>query len=372
MHFSMQHNWDGGPVPFAPVGTGPNATMNWLSPDGPNPYLLKAPAATICLGCHDGSSGAPDVYAWNSNAAAYPQGRSAGALNDPTYGPPYQPWKGHTLTSTATPPGWNPALIGASPTWYDPSGGLDCTSCHEAHGAVYSYRNLGPDALGPIADAARPSYVVGMINDPTVDVWIRVGDDYVAGTGSPAMFGTYYDQSNIFYNRNDAVVGTTRTSNRMDTFCATCHGEFHGGPGDVGIGALPLLLDGFIRHPTSQATIGASRYSRHSTNAWFVSGTTRVKVFSSFQDGGNFVDATPGCVSCHKAHGNQNPFGLIYLNRHSVFPNEEGGWAPGQVPNDRNGINNLCTQCHEQGDEIYGFSTSPTTPATSSRSVSEP
>ncbi len=346
MHFSMQHNWDG----TTPVATTPQANGNWMGASGPNQFLLKLPANQLCKTCHDGQTFAPDVVGLNANASPT-QGRSGGALNEVATGAPYEIYKGHTLDSTAAPPGFNPAVIGASATWYDPAGGLECISCHSQHGSATTYRNLGPYALGTAATAARPTYVIGTTNDTTRDVWINIAAPYTANSGSAATFNPFYDTANVSFNRNDATVGTTLTSNRMDTFCASCHGNFHGGPGDTAIGATAAALDGFIRHPTSQVTIGAAGtqgYGGHSSLSRFVGATTKVRVYAS--DRTAYTDASPGCVSCHKAHGNQNPFGLIFLSRSATSVGEQGGFDATQTQNQMQGYRNLCGQCHGQGN----------------------
>ena len=352
-HFSMQHNWDGTiPVPNTPAPNG-----NWLGATGPNQFLLKLPANQLCLACHDGQTFAPDVMGANNNASPT-QGRAAGALNEEDGTTPgYQKWMGHSLTSTATPPGWNPAVVGAPPTWYVPgTEGLECINCHAQHGPATSYRNLGSYALGGAATAARPTYVINTTDNTTKDVWINLAS-YVAGSGSAATFNPYYDYANIAYNRNDATVGTTKTSNRMDTFCATCHGNFHGGAGDTNIGATPAAMDGFIRHPTAQQTIGAAAaqgYGGHTSLADYTSGVYKVRVYASDQVG--FTDASPGCVSCHKAHGNKNPFGLFFLAQAKapavpLLPvTEEGLYEQGQILDTATGQRNLCGQCHTQGN----------------------
>jgi len=53
------------------------------------------------------------------------------------------------------------------------------------------------------------------------------------------------------------------------------------------------------------------------------------------------ADNTPSCMSCHKSHGNQNAFGLIYMSGTGTVT-EEG---------DVNGTQSkdLCKQCHVQG-----------------------
>lgn len=346
MHFSMQHGFDGGTVTTGASAQG----GNWLGGSGPNEFLLKAPANALCLSCHDGQSFAPDVFGTNINASPT-QGREAGALNDPSVGAPYEQWKGHTLGSTNTPPGFDPVVIGATATWYDPAGGLECISCHAQHGPATAYRNLGPYALGGAATNARPTFVISTTNDTTKDVWVNLAS-YTAGSGSAATFNPYYDRANVSFNRNDATVGTTKTSNKIGTFCAACHGDFHGGPGDTNIGATPAALDGFIRHPNAQVTIGASGtqgYGGHSSLARLTTGnTTPVKVAASDRVG--LTDASPMCLTCHKAHGNQNPFALVFLNRNATSVDEQGGWGTGQTQDTATGFRNLCGQCHGQGN----------------------
>jgi cytochrome c553 len=342
MHFSQTHNWDG----TTPVSTTPAADGNWLSTTGPNHYLLKAPANQLCLSCHDGQTFAPDVVGINTNPSPT-QGRSGGALNDVAGAAPYETWKGHTLDSTEVPPGYDPSKIGLSPTFYTPANGLECINCHLQHGNVIAYRNLGPRS-GP---GGYIDYTISTTNDPTKDVWINMAGPYTANTGNALTFNPFYSTGNIFYNRNDATVGVTKTSNQMDTFCAACHGNFHGGPADSSIGGVGTPAEEFIRHPTSQVSIGALG-GGHSQLARFVAATSKVKVYTTDYVG--YTNTSPGCVSCHKAHGNQNPFGLVFLSRFATAPGEEGGRGPTdpiEAPNGYQvGYRNLCGQCHGQGN----------------------
>jgi hypothetical protein len=340
MHFSQQHNWDG----TTPVSTTPAPDGNWLSTTGPNHYLLKAPANQLCLACHDGQTFAPDVMGINTNAGPT-QGRSAGALNDGTGAAPDDTWKGHTLDSTDVPPGFDPVKVGLSATWYTPANGLECINCHTQHGRVEAYRNLGPRSLSP------PTYVINTTNDTTKDVWITIAAPYTPNSGSDATFNPYYDNANVQYNRNDGTVGTTKYSNKIDNFCGACHGNFHGGPGDTEIGGVGSPAEEFIRHPTGQVNIGALG-GGHSSLSRFVGATTKVKVYTN--DRAAYTNTSPGCVSCHKSHGNQNPFGLVFLARNAGTVGEEGGYAPGTAETAPNGYQlgyrNLCGQCHGQGN----------------------
>lgn len=360
MHFSMSHNWDG----TTPVPTTPAPGGNWLGTTGPNNFLLKAPVNQLCTSCHDGQTFAPDVVKANTNASPT-QGRSAGALNDAAGGAGYDSYKGHTLDSTTTPPGFNPVVVGAAANWYDPAGGLECVSCHAQHGPTTAYRNLGPYALGGVAGNLRPTYkfsttdfdFTGPCRNETAagvacDVRVNLAAPPTMNSGNAATFNPYYDSANTSYGRRDHQTGTTTTSNRIDTFCGACHGNFHGGPNDTTIANGQTLagLDGFIRHPTGGITIGASGtagYGGHSSLTRFVANTTKAKVYASQAA---YADASPGCVSCHKPHGNQNPFGLVFLNRNAASVGEEGGYGTGQTQDLQQGYRNLCGQCHGQGN----------------------
>lgn len=358
MHFSMQHDWAGS----SPVSTTVQANGNWLSTNGPNEFLLKAPANQLCLGCHDGQTFAPDVLGVNANASPT-QGRRAGALNDSSQGTPYETYKGHTLGSTATPPGFNPTAAGVpASSVYDPSGTLECISCHLQHGSATVYRNLGPRSA-----AFQPTYVLGTTNDTTKDVWINIAAPYTPNTGSAATFNPLYDEANVSYNVTNPTAptgATMQTANRMDTFCSACHGDFHGAPGDANIGGTSIgaLADGFIRHPTSKQVIGAATAGGHSALTRYAQATTRVKVYANDRVG--FTDAQPGCVSCHKAHGNQNPFGLVFLARKATSVGEQGGLASGETATINGnpygqGYRDLCGQCHGQGSIGDGTAIGP-------------
>lgn len=345
MHYSQAHDY---------VSANPPAGGAVLS-GGPNAYLLRQ--ANICLACHDGQASAPDVYGANFNASPT-GGRSAGAISTGTT--PFEAWKGHYMpnpgTNTTAPPGYDAAgtLTGAAANWYTgTTNGLQCGSCHDVHGNA-AYRNLGPPALGANAANFQPSYVISTTNTTTSDVWININPaTYTAGSGSAATFNPYYDTNNIFYNRNDAAMagGTDKTSNKVASLCAACHAQFHGGPGNTNIGGQTWQMTGFLRHPTAQITLGASGgqgYAAHSTLAQYTAANNKVKVASSTQ-GPAYTDASPFCGSCHKAHGNQNPFGLIFMARTPAGTIYEEGTQSG--PSNANaGTRNLCGQCHSQGN----------------------
>lgn len=350
MHYSMQHEFDSGTAVDPNAGAGSDG--NWLGPSGPNTNLLKDSGNALCLSCHNGQTFAPDVLEANNNASPT-NGRMAGALNLDTGGSAgWEPWRGHSLGSTDDAPGYQTGLVEAGLDPHPSGTELKCVSCHDQHGTP-GYRNLGPASWGMTdPNSIRPTYVIATTNTATADVWIDIAS-HTPNSGLPATFNPYYAFDNINYNRNDATVGATniKTSNKLDTFCSACHGDFHGGGGDSMIGGTGSPFSDFDRHPTSQTLIGDVGGS-HSNLTLYTSATTQVKTYS---DAVGQTDASPGCVTCHKAHGNQNPFGLFLLHGNASAVDEDGGYPAAGIGATENiagygvGLMNLCGQCHAQG-----------------------
>ncbi len=315
MHHSQAHGWAGGTV-----GTTPAPGGDWLGAGGPYKYLLKLDVNDLCLTCHDGQSFAPDVLEGHSNGYV----RQAGALNR-SGGAPYENWKGHTLDMTATPPGGVSNIT------------ITCAQCHEAHGSA-SYRNL--KGAIPITYSKGQPYAT---RDSTKDVWLN---DWQLGN-----LALNYSYDSVRFNEPNAINGA------YADFCQGCHVAFHGVVGDLKIGGN-LTTGGFLRHPSAQVNIGAMG-GGHSSIAQYNAAMKRVHVMSNATadylanpGAGTFAVAnglTPSCFSCHKAHGNQNPFGLIFIGRTATTVDEEGGPAGQQPWDPKIGMRNLCGQCHLQG-----------------------
>lgn len=305
MHASQAHS-------FAGVVTGDSWT--------PTGYLLKG--ANVCSGCHDGSAAGPDVIGADFNASGV---REAGALNTTTSAAPYSIWTGHTIGSTDAPPGGGTAI----------TGGLQCINCHDMHGSpgvgatdvagnavTSAYRNVKLDPAGT-ASTRSVSYAIGT-NDGTKDVF-----ETSAALGS---YSTHYTYTNVDFNNPSS--GTSGVSE----WCSTCHPNFHG---STNVGAGPT---GFIRHPVGGQTIGTPGNS--SADVFYGGGTKTnwVKVMSATgawaPASAAAVDGQPFCLSCHKAHGNQNAFGLIQMANTGAVTEE--GTAAGVYQD-------LCKQCHVQG-----------------------
>lgn len=313
MHYSQQHQYDG------TTGQG----FPPLLPGGPYAYLLRQPEDQLCQACHDGQTGIPDVVGADTNATQY-GGRQAGALTDGgTYS---QDWMGHTLGQTVTSaPGWSGSLNTGEPTT------LQCLSCHHQHGynsfspATNPYRNL--KGKPGSSTGVVISYVIGTTEDNTKDVRINI-TGYTKGT---SITDGYYSFDKVLFNEPNPTVS------KYADFCAACHSNFHG-TANTGTGPT-----GFIRHPTAGVDIGAVG-GGHSNLGRYTIATSKVQVLVTEADrtAGTYTSATPSCMSCHKAHGNKNPFGLIYMARTATTRTEEG--SSGGV------LRDLCGQCHVQGN----------------------
>ena len=294
MHYSQSHGYTpGGSVFPVPEAGGPFAAL-----------LRAEDVNKTCLACHNGQSWAPDVFGDNILAGT---NRLAGGLNAKSgHGlandAGYDEIDGHTLYETALPPG-------SAGTAYVPGAeGLECSNCHSVHGSV-SYRNL---QLRGIFAGDTVSYAVGS-NDLTKDVFERSARAYTV--------------ADVDYNEPDV------SGSRYAQWCKTCHVEFHGAITDANMG------DGtdWKRHPQSTVNISVSS----ATSRWRVN-TNHVKVMDSqglWLGTGTNTTLTPSCMSCHKAHGNKNAFGLIFMSGTGTRSEEGDGGV----------YKDLCRQCHSQG-----------------------
>lgn len=283
--------------------------------------LLRTDVNQLCLSCHDGSARATDVLGRNQGRAPGDV-RQAGFLN--ALGRVGLPATGHTLDSLESAPGSDPPWSPEDEN--GPGHGLNCINCHAPHGSepgAPAYRNLRSDAGNNRPGEGLVTYNAGRstTNDLTRDVYVRRA--------------LSYDEAMVDFNEPD------RRDSAMARFCAGCHDRFHGLPGtDANIGGRPngSGLSAFVRHPSSGVDLGALGGDWSRSEA-YLSHRNRVKVLSStgsWDSPGD--DLTPTCISCHKAHGNDNAFGLIFRSGSGAL--SENGDSQGRA------LEDLCRQCH--------------------------
>jgi len=317
MHYSQTHLYgDQHEVPI------------YFGPDGPYDYLLRGPINDLCLSCHDNQD-IIDVY--QESDVYTVQNRQGGYLNK--VGDTNENG-GHTLGAMADAPGSNPA-------WHNEEG-LNCVDCHHQHGRSATgntdpkgqWRILkgGPGNIGSANNAVLTYERGDEPEDMTKDIKWRAT--------SPFFGGSYETDNTDFYE-------PTADASRYAAWCQGCHTNFHGNSADPDM----YGAHGWIRHPAAEANIGAIPSGGYSSRTDFQSHYTRPQVMSPTGNWGPQgdstwiapTDLTPSCFSCHKGHGNDRPFGLIYMT----------GRLAGGPDRTENGDGEeavvLCRICHSQG-----------------------
>jgi hypothetical protein len=298
MHSSQQHGYNADSA-----GSG-----FFVPPQGPNDALLRNEVTTLCLSCHNNQTFAPDVFGANGGTA-YANGRQAGALNKDNVAP-YFDVTGHTLGSTDVAPGGT----------YRDSTGMTCTACHTVHGNAY-YRNTRSRGVA----SAQRHYITYSVGTNVLTTAV-----FEQSTG----LADHYSADNINFNE------PYQDSSAYAAFCKDCHTDFHGNSANANM--YNSADSAWVRHPTAGANISTS-----SATSRFKNRPYRVKVMSATGDWGTQgsawatapADLTPSCFSCHKGHGNQNAFGLIFATGDNPIGEQGDGTAPRQ----------MCQQCHGQG-----------------------
>jgi len=295
MHASQQHDYAG----VAGVQT-------WNAGVGFSRLLKASNTNLLCLTCHDGQTGIPDVIGADFNTTeSTAGGRSAGALNSTSIAAGatagYLTWTGHTLETppaSVTPPGQVGAIT------------FTCASCHQPHGTA-NYRNL----------VTAVTYTVQTTTTNAFDVRINLAA--IPGAGS-RVSGGFYSSDNIVFNEVGA------TASPYGAFCASCHGTFHGT-------ANTMAVSPYVKHPTAAVDFPAGYVTQYNAKT----NKARVIWANNVLNPTVTTTATPSCMSCHRAHGNKNPFGLIYMA--SAGTRNEEGVAGGT-------LRDLCGQCHVYGN----------------------
>ncbi|MBC8328709.1 MAG: hypothetical protein H8E31_08180 [Planctomycetes bacterium] len=306
MHASAQHDYAGG------TGSDPFATGGYPWTTQPTSKLLKAPnSLDLCLACHDGHVGIPDVLGADVNGLTQ---RSGGHFEPPDT----NPHTGHNLGYI--PESMKGAWGYCSRCHFGGTFGtaqVECIDCHNKHGN-HRARNLqwasNPGGEPPL----------GLFMDPAVG----------AAFGDMAR----YERANVAYGTLDSV-----SLREPSNICIDCHHTFSGGY------YIDRNADGFHeRHPAydseraspntvSQGATKGSTDPGHwegGTGSGFEVDRLRFVV----QGADTFAAATAVsalnngvfCLSCHYAHGSDQSFSLI--------------WPEPEPGSGRRG----CDQCHNK------------------------
>jgi hypothetical protein len=282
--------------------------------------LVGRDETPLCLECHQGRDNVPDVMHGGRARRAGDAGRPAGGLNrvgdDPTLAGGYGEGTGHTLGSSAPPPGFDRG-------WRGP---LTCKSCHAVH-ANGRYRHLGPDPY-----LRTPAYVefARSVYDLSALPVARRAPDALPGDVLSGVDVLVPDLAYAADPANAPVFAAapegTHLGSAMDRFCASCHPLFHGEENT----AIPGGRD-FVRHPTGGVPIagaardGLDRAAQPPRVSWRDARTAEV-----------------GCLTCHRAHGSRHAYGLVWWDRDASGNGEDGA---GGTPE------SLCLTCHRVDEE---------------------
>lgn len=319
MHASRQHALDGAGVDPL-YSTGINTAIAYEK------LLLANGVNETCLACHNAQGAVPDVLGVNASSFASGK-RSAGALNGTvgTHSPggTYADYMGHTLGTSLTPPGDAISYVASAVE------GFNCADCHAVHGSG-AYRNLGLSSyMGPAPlahDATNPFTTVG----PTYAAVGAPGRNSLVTTNDVSILDAArtYDTDKVKFGEG---------TGGMNAYCGVCHGNFHGTANTVSV-----IDASFVRHPTT----GIERTG----NLIGSDANATVLVRPSWKDETAKVFEV-ACLSCHKGHGNERGYGLLYPQitttpgAATAVANvnlEEGDGASTNV-------RNLCITCHPMG-----------------------
>jgi len=248
-----------------------------------------------CYACHSGSTGsAPKVDKSTSVSAGgsfywVDQG-------DDTVGHNVAYLTNNTDGTLSAPPGFGSGE--AAPDGSVPFGGsytgqaLTCAGTNGCHG-THSISSDMAAMQGAHHDNASGAVDAALGSSP--------GQSYRFLKGIKGYEDPDYETS-TGHNRYYGVDGGGSTQT-ISAFCGQCHGQFHGGSTDTGD-----LANGWIRHPTD-LDLSSANGSEYVVTAY----NMLVPLASENLNAGDSVDSSTTknqivtCLSCHRAHGSDQP-----------------------------------------------------------------
>ncbi len=268
-----------------------NQPMRYDLVSTPSAKLIRAETVNgLCVYCHgEGASQSPDVTS------------PVSTLLDPAAG-------SFASSSGESSTGHDLGVSGAVPGGGMEDMTLSCISCHDSHGNG-EYRNLEPEpGVEPeeqtVALLSEEAMGLGSMGSAPgsqgAGMGVSVTVDQVAGSGGSLE---KYESSNVVYIQG------------MSQWCCQCHSDYC----QADAGAMGRAF----RHPANGSVTGeaASMFSNSTAQQ-------TVRVEDPTGVGGSGAEARIFCLTCHKAHGSGNPYGLIYADGERLL--------------------STCQQCHNQ------------------------
>jgi len=297
----------------------------------PNSALLLAD----CVGCHTGSNeiGGTIPFVMNSSSVIYTDHDTVGnsLAGGNFYFVTSNHANGHNVNGlhtsddqlgTLTPPGWSPGFYPNGDSSEEVNNGasswstqLNCAGTNGCHG-----RHSVADPVSAMSGAhhTRGSTIDGS----------SVGKSYrfLYGIRGAEVDDWEFSPSSSSHNiymavdkTADSVPSSGKAAQTISFLCAECHGDYHGGAGDLGAlpDSSPSVGSPWLRHPTDfdmnnvsskeyGLYNGASTPGGNTYNFLVPVGRDLVALgapgdpSSVFNTSG---DAIVTCLSCHRAHG---------------------------------------------------------------------
>lgn len=315
--------------------------MNFDASATPNPVLLRG----TCLACHaqavantiDPTSNAPQV-----NVTGYPTALAGGTFYNGNAGAggtglAHNPYGASNTVFTQeltllVPPGDSTA--GAVT-----NANLSCAGTTGCHGdRTVAGTGAGGNDLSALSGAHHGNNGTG----GAITATTTIGNSYRFLNGIYGFEETSWENapSSTVHNQYYAVDGLAGDGHTISNLCSQCHGVFHGAANVVAGGE-------WVRHPTDHIIPDSGEYasafggSGAGTPGTYnpevpVGSATVTAIKSTVTVGTDMVV----CVSCHRAHGSDQP-DLLRWNYGNMVANTTGA-----------GAGTGCFRCHTQKDGI--------------------